>query len=1236
MTSNLARRLALVTLVASCVSEQEPVAIPVVVPDAGRPDAVVAPADAGEPVDAQLSRDCIPELSLTPNESWVLPSEYLRLFASGGTGAYRYTLAENGSGAVLDPDTGRYQAGETLATSDTVVLTDDGCDGEARATITIYGDAFTIAPKQVSVAPGTRFKFATVGGSGAAVLRIVRQETGGTLRADGTYLAGATEGTDIVEASDARARATALATVTVVHGAKLVPRPGTVFVPVGQQLRIRVDGGSGYFRFESPVPEVELHGDVLTGIAPGRFNLLLEDVFTAGTATITVGVVASPSFDTLRSGDATLTTTLLGPGDLNGDGYPDAVMAHPEADISAWNGGAVFVYAGAPGVMTTTPAQTIAGLERSDELGRSAAIADFDGDGLLDLAVGVPRAEVGTGFDVGTVNIYRGRRGAFFSAGPDEILAGGLSGDLFGWSVAACDFNADGRTDLAVGAYNVEDRARERADWAFDQGAVFVYHRTEDGFGDEPDTALWGDVYVGDGAWVGDPAMHLGTHLAAADFDGDGVCDLAVASYEFDRSTQNTNDGLVYLYQGVAGSGLRTRPSLAWAGGPNDNNGRFGRGLTAGDLDGDGRAELAVGHYQHDAGQGDNHGAFYLFRGRPLAPTVTATVYRPLSTADWSYEHDGQWDQVGFYPVIADATGDGQPDLLVGNLSDEVPGKPWDSGTIRIYEGRAQAGLLPDTTPTRIIAGRAAGDWYGTAFAVVGDVDTDGVPEIISFSGLSDRHGRDVGSVELLLDYDPEAFLSLALPGGPSGHWFGWAADIVGDVDNDGFSDLIVGAPFNASTTRGLRTGAAYLYRGQADGFESTPSLAFDGSVAQTAWDFVGWSISRAGDFDRDGIDDFAIVARFDDKAASTNYPEETFALDLRCPAGARGNAGAVYVFRGSASGLPSAEPAFILYGPDANDSLRQVSGGFDYDGDGYDDIAFSSLEWDRPGANNSGGFALVRGRPADPGGRITVLCSQDFVLRGINANDQLGFSLTGIGDLDGDGCDEVAAGAPLADFGLSNQGGIRVLFGWGGRGCPGAPMMTTLRSGVANSQGGYALGGGGHDVDGDGVPDLAAGLPTYNALGYVEGAAAVISGAYIAGLPRELAQDTAAPIEVASFFDDYGRSIRINGTVQSGRFGDSVALLSTPTKRGILVGIPNGRVAGDPRTGGAKVYFYDAASRSFELGALLGGETQRAGGRVGEWVQAGPPGVAVGVVGGYYGSAAGLDVGSLYLLDLR
>ena len=78
----------------------------------------------------------------------------------------------------------------------------------------------------------------------------------------------------------------------------------------------------------------------------------------------------------------------------------------------------------------------------------------------------------------------------------------------------------------------------------------------------------------------------------------------------------------------------------------------------------------------------------------------------------------------------------------------------------------------------------------------------------------------------------------------------------------------------------------------------------------------------------------------------------------------------------------------------------------------------------------------------------------------GQNAGDQLGRSVTGLGDLNGDGCDEVAFGSPFEDAdGLNNQGVVRVLFGWGGLGCLASERMLKLTSGEVNSQTGFSLG---------------------------------------------------------------------------------------------------------------------------------------------------------------------------------
>ena len=1205
----------------------------------GQPDAAIATTDAatqtdaGQP-DAQLSTACSPPLNLGPADGWVVADGYFTFVATGGTGDYTFEIVENGSGGVIHDRTGRYLAGPTGGTLDTIRLTDEGCDGEAITALHVFESKFEIVPNAIEAAPRAQWRFRTIGGSGQASLLLVSSESGATLHEDGTYLAGPNQGTDVIRATDGNSGDTGDAIVRVMNGAHLDVSLDTVFVPVGDRFELPIRGGSGHYRVQNPVSQAELTNGAIVGVASGRFHLIIEDQFTSQTAALTVNVVPSQSFVPERVGDAMHASTVLSPGDLNGDGFNDVVLAHPEADIDAYNGGAVFVYAGRGDGVETEPVQTISGAGLSDELGRAIDIADFDGDGQLDLIVASPRREVGTAFDVGVVEIYRGVAGGFFENTPYETVTGLYAGDLFGWSVAACDFDDDGVMDLAVGGFNVEDR--ERTPVESNQGGVFIFRGRPSGLDEDADRVLWGERPDGMGGWIGDRDMHLGTGLSAADFDGDGVCDLAVATYEHDRAEANTNDGLVYIYKGVRAEGLLRRPALGWAStDPTDDGGLFAGRIASGDLDGDGLADLAVGHYLHDEGSGDNHGAVYVFRGRPMSRAPLTSLETPIA-ADWFYLHDGPYDMFGFYPVIAEATGDSQLDLLVGSLTDELPGGPGDAGTITIYAGRGSQRRLPADEPTQIVGGFNAGDRIGTAFGVLGDIDGDTVPDLFALAGLADDYGRDVGVPQVITRGAEPTYTNLALPGAPSGMQFGFAADIVGDINADGFPDLVVGAPVATSPERGLRTGRVHIYLGHASGFDRMPTLTLDAFNRQSAYDYVGWAVSRAGDFDGDGIDDFAVLARYEDKSANSGYDVAEYEVEATCPAGAQNNTGAVFIFRGRTGPLPNSEPAFAIYGPDANDTIESVIGGFDYDGDGVDDIAFSGVSWDQTGAANSGGFALYRGRASDPAARTIVVCTPDFVLRGVNANDNLGRSLVNLGDIDNDGCDDVAAGAPLEDFDLSNQGGVRVVFGWGGVGCPSEPQMVTLLSGSRNAQAGHALGGGGHDVDGDGKPDLAVGMIGYSAFGYGEGGAALISGEFIATLPREAAQHDTNPTAIASFLDQPDDTWILPGRTPYGRFGDAVALMTTPGGGAVLVGSPYGNVGGKNDAGGAQLYRYVIDDASLRLTGAFGGEARHPGGRIGAMVIGASPDIPIGLVGGPYGDGAGRDSGALYIMDFR
>jgi hypothetical protein len=212
----------------------------------------------------------------------------------------------------------------------------------------------------------------------------------------------------------------------------------------------------------------------------------------------------------------------------------------------------------------------------------------------------------------------------------------------------------------------------------------------------------------------------------------------------------------------------------------------------------------------------------------------------------------------------------------------------------------------------------------------------------------------------------------------------------------------------------------------------------------------------------------------------------------------------------------------------------------------------------------------------------------------------------------------------------------LHVVFGAGGPGCPSASDVVTLGSEVAQARAGVSVAAG-SDVDGDMVPDIAAGGPGYVSAGADVGAAWLVSGAYVLSLPRERLREGMYPV-VHPMIDPAASGRRIaTGRTRGGSFGFSVALVPSfsGSRAAVAVGVPFG-VVGSVRSGGVYLFDFRNGGLDAEPSMAFGGESVRAGGEVGHAIAGGVVGGRPFLaVGGTLASGAGRDLGAVYSLDL-
>ncbi len=387
--------------------------------------------------------------------------------------------------------------------------------------------------------------------------------------------------------------------------------------------------------------------------------------------------------------------------DFNGDGYDDLAVGVPHEDyLSEDDSGIVHVYygtaSGLPPSGDTYFAQSTPGVpdnvEEEDVFGRSLACGDFDNDGFDDLAVGVPGElfdestcipispiTCPADFDQGRVILVPGSPFGLAYAGSshlDQNVPGMLDEaetfDLFGWSLAAGDFDGDGYDDLGIGVPGEDSR----------KGEVAVVFGGPSGLSPGGNT-YWSEVHFPGG--LSESGDRFGETLAAGDFQGDGFDDLVIGIPIDGVNPQNPKSGQIGVaYGGSGGTQLWSEDNI-WYLGTSEANDQFGGALAVGDFDRDGRDDLAIGR-PGEFVWGPNDGAITILMGSAFG--LTTARRRDIAPGVEGFPGDiSQHDKnFAFSLAAGDFDGDGHSDLAIG-VPNENQGGIADVGAETVLYG---------------------------------------------------------------------------------------------------------------------------------------------------------------------------------------------------------------------------------------------------------------------------------------------------------------------------------------------------------------------------------------------------------------------------------------------------------------------------------------------------------------------------------------------------------------------
>ncbi|MBK8611717.1 MAG: FG-GAP repeat protein [Chitinophagaceae bacterium] len=781
-------------------------------------------------------------------------------------------------------------------------------------------------------------------------------------------------------------------------------------------------------------------------------------------------------------------------GDVNGDGYSDVIIGARGFDGAFTDEGRAFVYHGSATGLSSTPLIIpYVANEANAYFGESVSSAgDVNGDGYSDVIIGAFGSRyLGNPLYPGRAFVYHGSASSL-STFPDWIgVDSDQSATDYGGSVAcAGDVNGDGYSDVIIGAEYYKDGTNAA------EGRAFVYHGSASGLSAIPNSTP-------DDANL--PNAHFGVSVAGAgDVNGDGFSDVIIGAHLYNDNLPYFKEGRVFAYYGSA-SGLSSSPNWFRDDADQDQSG-FGISVaSAGDVNGDGYSDVIIGAYGYDDGPFGSEGRAFVYHGS--AGGLSTIPNSVLDDADQSLAYSG-------FSVasVGDVNGDGYSDVMMGAYLYN-DGANNDEGRAFLYYG-SSTGL--SATPKCILDDAdLAGAKFGWSVASAGDVNGDGYSDVIIGAPFYNDGPNTIEGRAFVYHGSPSGLSAVPNNTPDDANQidasFGWSVASAGDVNGDGYSDVIIGAP-DYDDGANTDEGRAFIYHGSAMGLSASPNSTPDD--ADQAGAKFGISVACAGDVNGDGYSDVIIGAySYDD--------------------GANLNEGRAFVYFGSAGGL-SASPNNT---PDDADQANanfgySVAGAGDVNGDGYSDVIIGAWRYN-DGANTQEGRAFVYY------GSVTGLsASPDNSPDDANqAFAYFGYSVAGAGDINGDGYSDVIIGAYGFNDGANGQEGRAFIYHGSSSGLSANPNNTPDDADQPGANFGWSVAAAG-DVNGDGFSDVIIGAPYYNdGINDDEGRAFVYHGsaAGLSATPNSTPDD--ADQDLASF----GISVASAGDVNGDGYSDVI-----------------------------------------------------------------------------------------------